>query len=147
MGTITSSNAGIAISVPKVFPIPQLLQGFAADDAFAHESFEMTETRMGVDGILSAGYTPNPKKWRVIFQPDSPSILVFDNWGLAMESAKEAYPASMVITLTSINKAYQFKVGWLRGFKKLPDAKKVLEPQEYEIEWQSITPVPIPATT
>ena len=143
MGTITSANAAIVLTVPDVNPIPQILSGFAADDAFIHEAFEMTETRMGVDGILSAGYTPNPKKWRVIFQPDSPSILVFDNWGLAMEAAKEAYPASMQIVLKSIGKAYDFDTGWLRNFKKLPDARRVLEPQEYEIEWQSIVPAPI----
>ena len=143
MGTITSANASVIIVIPAVFPVPQLLQGYAADDAFAHDSFDMTETRMGVDGILSAGFTPNPKVFHITFQPDSPSIIVFDIWGAAMEAAKEAFPASMSIAQPSIGKAFAFNVGWLRGFKKLADAKKVLEPQTYTIEWQDIQPVPI----
>jgi hypothetical protein len=143
MGTITSANASVIISIPAVFPVDQILQGFAADDAFAHESFDMTETRMGVDGILSAGYTPNPKRYTITFQPDSPSILIFDTWGAAMEAAKEAFQASMVIAMPSIGKAFNFNVGWLKNFKKLPDAKKVLEPQAYSIDWQDIQPIPI----
>lgn len=143
MGTITSANASVIISIPAVFPVDQILAGFAADDAFAHESFDMTETRMGVDGILSAGYTPNPKRFTITFQPDSPSILIFDTWGASQEAAKEALAASMVIAMPSIGKAFNFNVGWLKGFKKLPDAKKVLEPQAYSIDWQDIQPVPI----
>lgn len=143
MGTITSANASVIISIPAVFPVDQILQGFAADDAFAHESFDMTETRMGVDGILSAGYTPNPKRFTITFQPDSPSILIFDTWGAAMEAAKEAFQASMVIAMPSVGKAFNFNVGWLKNFKKIPDAKKVLEPQAYSIDWQDIQPIPI----
>lgn len=143
MGTITSANASVVINVPDVFSVGQILSGFAADDAFAHESFDMTETRMGVDGILSAGYTPNPMRFTITFQPDSPSILVFDTWGAAQEALKEALQASMTITMPSIGKAFNFNVGWLKGFKKLPDAKKVLEPQSYSIDWQDIQPIPI----
>lgn len=143
MGTITSANASISLNVPDVFSSPQILQGFAADDAFAHDSFDMTETRMGVDGVLSAGFTPNPKAWHVTFQADSPSILTFDTWGAAMEAAQEAFEASMIITLPSVGKSFAFDTGWLKNFKKLPDAKKVLEPQTYMIEWQDIQPIPI----
>jgi hypothetical protein len=143
MPTITSANASVVITVPDVFPIPQILQGFAADDAFTHESFDMTETRMGVDGILSGGYTPNPKRFSITFQPDSASILVFDTWGAAQEAAKEAFVASMAIAMPSIGKVFNFNVGFLKNYKKLPDAKKVLEPQTYSIDWQDITPVPI----
>jgi hypothetical protein len=143
MGTITTANASVIISIPDVFPVDQILSGFAADDAFTQGAFDMTETRMGVDGILSAGYTPNEKPFTITFQPDSPSILVFDTWGAAMEAAKEALQASMVIAMPSIGKAFNFNVGWLKNFKKLPDAKKVAEPQTYSIAWQDIQPVPI----
>ena len=143
MGTITSANASVVLSIPDVFNVDQILAGFAADDAFTQQAFKMTEQRMGVDGILSAGYTPSPKPFGITFQPDSPSILVFDTWGLAHIAAKEALQASMVITMPSIGKAFNFNVGWLDDFKALPDAKKVLEPQTYTIIWQDIIAVPI----
>jgi hypothetical protein len=143
MGTITSANASVILQVPDVFPIGQFLQGFAADDAFIHESFDMAETRMGVDGFLSGGFTPNIKKWAVTFQPDSPSIAVFDLWGASEEAATEKFIAGLEIAMPSIGKQFTFKVGFLKGFKKLPDAKKVLEPQTYSIDWQSIITLPL----
>jgi hypothetical protein len=143
MGTITSANASIVLSIPSVFAVDQILSGFAADDAFSQQAFKMTEQRMGVDGKLSAGYTPSPKPFGITFQPDSPSILVFDAWGLAHIAAREALEASMIITLPSVGKAFNFSVGWLDDFKALPDGKKVLEPQSYTIIWQDITPIPL----
>jgi hypothetical protein len=143
MGTITSANSSIILSVPDVFPTSIVLQGYATDDEFAHESFDITETRMGVDGVLSAGFTPNPKRVTLAFQADSPSIAAFDAWGSAQESAREAFQGSLIIALPSIGKQFTCNVGWLRGFKKLPDAKKVLEPQQYTIEFQDIQPAPI----
>lgn len=143
MGTITSANAVLNLNLPDLGLVGVQLQGFAADDAFAHDSFDMTETRMGVDGILSGGYTPNPKEFHITFQPDSASIAVFDQWGAAQEAAKEAFVASMTVLLPSTNKAFSFTTGFLKNFKKLPDAKKVQEPQTYSITWQDIQPIPI----
>jgi tail fiber protein gp32 len=143
MGTITSANSSIVLSVPGVFPTDIVLQGYATDDEFTHDSVDITETRMGVDGILSGGFTPNPKSITIAFQADSPSIAAFDAWGSAQEAAKEAFPSTVVVALPSVGKQYTCNVGWLRGFKKLPDAKKVLEPQQYRIEFQDIQPAPI----
>jgi hypothetical protein len=143
MGTITSANASVVLSIPDVFDTDQILLGFAADDAFTQQAFKMTEQRMGVDGILSAGYTPSPKPYGITFQPDSPSILVFDAWGLAHIAVKEALPATMTIAMPSIGKQFTFNVGWLDDFKALPDAKKVLEPQTYTMMWQDIIAAPL----
>lgn len=143
MGTITSANASVVLNVPGVFPTPQLLSGFATDDAFTQQAYDVAETRMGVDGVLSAGFTPNAKPFAITFQADSPSILTFDTWGLAESAAKEKFQASMEIALPSIGKVFKFNVGWLKNFKAVPDAKKVLEPQTYSIEWQDIIPAPI----
>ena len=57
MGTITSANAQVMLNVPGVFPTPVQLAGFAADDAFTQDAYDVAETRMGVDGVLSAGFT------------------------------------------------------------------------------------------
>lgn len=143
MSTITSANSKFIINIPDVFPTPQEIQGYAADDAFTQAAFDVTETRMGVDGILSAGYTPNPKSLTVMLQADSPSISIFDAWVGAMESAKEAFKASAIINLPSVGKTYILSVGWLKNAKKLPDGKKVLEPVPYTIDFQEIQAVPL----
>lgn len=143
MGTITSANASVALVVQGVFGrVPQLLAGFEADDAFTAAAYDVAETRMGVDGILSAGYTPTEKPFGITFKADSPSILTFDTWGLAEAAAKEKFVAGMVIDMPSIGKVFTFNVGWLKNFKPLPDAKKVLEGQTYALVWQDIIPAP-----
>jgi len=143
MGTITSANSQFTLTIPALGINQAPIQGYAADDAFTQEAFEVTETRMGVDGTLSAGYTPNPKKLTVVLQPDSPSIPIFDQWIAGMEQAQEALEASAFITVPSIGKAFAFTTGWLRNVVKMPSGKKVLEPQSYTIEWQDIDAVPI----
>lgn len=140
MPTITSANVDVRINIPDLGIVGALLQGFAADDAFTQDAFDMSETRMGVDGILSGGFTPNPKDFHITFQPDSPSIAIFDNWGSAQEGAREVFIATMSVVYLGTNKAYAFNRGFLKSFKKLPDAKKVAEPQTYSITWQDIQP-------
>lgn len=141
--SITSANSEFFLSIPDLGIINVPIQGYAADDAFAQEAVAIAETRMGVDGILSAGYTPNAKRLVVALQPDSDSIDIFDAWILGMEAAREVFVASATILIPGIGKAFAFSVGYLTNVKKVPDAKKVLEPQMFTIEWQDIQPTPI----
>lgn len=143
MGTITSANSQFTLSIPDIFPTPIVVQGYEADDSFTQEAFNIGEYRMGVDGQLSAGYTPEPKKLTVMLNPSSASLQVFDQWAQAIESAKEQFEASAVIVLPSIGRAYNFSVGYLVNIKKLPDAKKTLQGVPYVIVWQDIQSVPI----
>ena len=91
MSTITSANAVYMLAVTGMFPVPQRLEGFAADDVFDTEALTVAEVVMGVDGRLSAGYTPVPVKQNISLQADSPSIQLFETWYLAQKAAKEVY--------------------------------------------------------
>lgn len=141
--TITSANASLTLNVPGVFPIPVPIEGFSTDDAFDTENVTPNETLMGVDGTLSGGYTPYPVKQKIVLQADSASLSVFDQWRQAMDQAKEAYPASMTIVAPSIGKVFTFLQGFLTGSMPAPPGKKVLQPQTFEITFQSVTAAPI----
>jgi hypothetical protein len=143
MGTITSANSSFALIVPAVFPVPQLLQGYAADDAFTQEAFDITETRMGVDGVLSGGYTPSPKRLTVMLQPDSIALDVFLNWKAAIEAAKETFPGSFIIAMPSISKGFTGSVVFFKNSQGMPSAKKVLEPFPAILEYQDLVAAPI----
>lgn len=136
--TITSANSSFILNIPGVFPVPIPIQGYAADDAFTVEPFDMSETLMGVDGKLSGGYTPTPKKLTVMLQADSPSLEVFDAWAGATEQAREVFPAEATIVLPSIGKTYNLRRGFLKSATKLPPNKKVLQPVTYSIEFEAI---------
>lgn len=145
MADITSANAVFIISVPRVLPVPQQIQGFSADDIFDFEDVDATETMMGVDGVLSGGMIYTPKPQNVSLQADSASITFFDAWYTAMQANVATYTAVGNITLTSVGKSWTLVNGFLRRYKPLPDAKKVLQPQRFRIEWQSVLPTPIGA--
>jgi hypothetical protein len=119
------------------------LQGYATDDAFDTEAAEIAEVMMGVDGILSAGYVPAPFTMTIHFQADSPSIAIFDSWDINQASIKEVLPAAADIALPSISKTFVLSNGFLRSVKRMPDARKVLQPVQYSIVWGNRTVLPI----
>ena len=145
MATITSANASVVLTVPEVFAVPQIIAGFAADDAFTQEAADLAETRMGVDGNLSGGYTPSVKRFSIALMPDSPSLSSFEVWKAAIEAAKDQLPdgSSIVITLPTIGKAYLLNKLFFKNSSMMPSAKKVLEPFIVQIEYQDLFATPI----
>lgn len=138
--TITSANAVFLITESNTFPAGVQLQGFAADAAFATETAETAETKLGVDGILSAGWVPRAYKQNVSLQADSDSILVFDAIAGAQDIAQDVFWLTGVITFPAVGKSYTLTRGVLTNYKVMPDAKKLLEPQEFSIIWNKVQP-------
>lgn len=139
MATITSANSTFTLTATEVFPAPQNLQGYATDDAFAADAIDLAEAIMGVDGKLSAGYTPNPTKINVALQADSPSIAVFDAIISATKAGREVIFLDALIGLPATGANYTCTRGVITNASQLPDAKKTLQPQKYQITFESVT--------
>jgi hypothetical protein len=138
---ISAANATLSLQIASVFPIPQNIQGFAADDVFDLDQIESVETMMGVDGILSGGFVWKPQPQRVILQADSASNAVFDTWNAQQVATGQAYLANGVIRLPSIGLKIVLSNGYLTGYK-LPSAKKLVQPRPYHITWNLALPAP-----
>lgn len=138
--SITSANAQFLLSIPLLIPVPVPLQGWAADDAFSVEAFDVADAIMGVDGRMAAGYTPNVKKINLVFQANSPSLDIMDQWIGAMESSKDVLACNGVIVMPSIARIFTLTNGVLTQARKLPDAKKMLQPVPYQITFENIQP-------
>ncbi len=145
MKTITSANSVFTLTVPGVLPAPFTLQGYAADDAFSSEAVDTAETSMGVDGKMSAGYVPRITPMRIVFQPDSDSIDVFEAWLGFEDVRREVFFAEAILALPSVQKAYAMHKGCLKRITPFPAAKKVLQPVEYSIDWEAVQAIPLPA--
>ena len=143
MATLTAANAVIMISVTNLFPAPQQLQGFAADDVFSHALVAPVETLMGVDGFLSGGWTPQPKVQTIALQADSPSTYIFDTWYAAQEQAREVYIAQAHIALASIQRSFYCVKGFLTNYPPMADARKILQPRRFTITWEAINAAPV----
>jgi hypothetical protein len=139
---ITSANAVLSLAIPPLFPVPQNLQGFAADDVYDVPQIRSVETLMGVDGVLSGGFVYVAVLQRIMLQADSPSNAVFDQWWSQMQATQAVYVANGVIRLPSISTKFVQTTGYLTGYKPAPAARRVLQPREFEITWNSIQPQP-----
>ena len=136
--TITAANSVFLLAVGGIFPVAQQLQGYAADAAFMFDSVEPSQTVIGVDGNMSAGFTPYLSIQTISIMPDSPSLFVFETWLAAMNTSREVFYANATIILPSINRKYALTKGVLSSAKAAPDVKNVLGAIEYKLTWQTV---------
>lgn len=136
--SITSANSVFTIVIPGLFPAPVQLQGYASDKAFATEPIDLAEVQMGVDGRMTAGFTPNPTKQTVTLQADSPSKDIFTALIQATKTAREVFYISGSIALPSTGESFTLTRGILTNTKQIPDAQKVLQPMDFVITWESV---------
>lgn len=141
--TLTAADAVIMISVTDLFPTPQQLQGFSADNVYEMGTRVSVETAPGVDGFLSGGYVFNPVEQTFTLQADSLSNDFFDAWVQAQQQAKTVYVANGTTTLPAIQKSYVMTRGFLMSDPPLPTANKILQPRKFVMQWQSVIANPI----
>jgi hypothetical protein len=141
--SITSANAVLMLSIPRLYNTPQQIQGFAVDDIYDIEALEVGETQMGVDGILSAGFVFTPVRQGISLIADSPSVIIFDTWYAAERQIADKYAASATINLPGVGKKYAMTRGFLTTYPAISDGKKVLQGRKFVITWQSITMAPM----
>jgi hypothetical protein len=143
MSSLTSANSSLAIAVIGLYNNAQNLVGFSEGDAYSMDAVDVSETMMGVDGILSAGYVPQKKTMHITLQADSTSMAFFESWYAAGEAAQDVFIGSGVILQPSVGKKYVLTRGFLKNYTPIADAKKILQPRKFSIEWNAVVPVPL----
>lgn len=143
MRSITSANSTFSLSCPAVYPTAQPISGYAADDAFTFAKVKPAEAIMGVDAILSFGYTPYPVPLSFMLQANSLSNDVMDTIRQAMDAALEAFVLNATIALPATGKRYTFQNGTFTDSEPGPAAKRLLSAQGYELTFSKLIVSPI----
>lgn len=144
MAHITSANAVITISVSGVFSTPFQLQGFSADNIYDAPETELVQTSMGVDGRLSGGIVFNPFEQTFMIQADSvDTIRFFETWAGRMRTNKTPYTANGNTRLSSVNRNYVMRKGFLVNAHQIAPGARTLQPRRFTIRWESVTPASI----
>jgi hypothetical protein len=125
-GTITSANVFLTLSQTILFPTPQSIQGFMADDVFDTPQVRTKEVLMGVDGTLSFGFVWAARPVTVALQANSPSLSFFDTINAQEEAAQDVYPISGTLIYPSISTRFTLVNGAMTDYKFIPDAKRTL---------------------
>lgn len=143
MGNLTAANSVITLSQSVLFPVPQQLQGFAADDVTDMDPVEVLESLMGVDGILSFGFVWAERVQEITLQGDSASNAFFDTVSTQQEAAQTVYPLSGLILLPAIGLKFTLINGGLKTYKPMPGVKKIIQPRKHRITWNKVIPAPV----
>lgn len=141
--TITAADATFVISSADFALAATILEGYAADAAFATDNADTAETSLGVDGKLSAGWVPRSYNQTITLQPDSISRSVFDALVSAQDAARTVFRLNGVINLPGNQFSYSLSRGVLKNYTSMPNAQRVLQPMTFVIEWEKVLPVPI----
>jgi hypothetical protein len=131
--TLTAANSVLTLTCPDLDIGPVQIQGFATDDAFDTTEVKPAEVMVGVDGKKSEGYIAFLVPFKFILQADSLSIDIMDAIQEAQEAAQETYELGVSLSAPGLGKLWTFTDGTLTAFKKTPQGKKLMQPQNYEI--------------
>ena len=104
---ITAANASAVMTVEDLYPNGIKLERFSTDAAIVADSQQIAETRMGVDGKMAAGVTPNIYPVTVTLEANSPTATSFSTIYEAMTANKRLYVCNLTIKIPSIGRTYQ----------------------------------------
>lgn len=136
MASISAINSSFVLGVTGLIATPQPLVGYDVDDAFALEPIDVAETKVGVDGLLSAGLVVEPYPMEIVLQADSPSVALFEAWYANMLANLDVLFAFGTIRHTSLGRSYALINGVLKSYSPASSAKRVLQPRRFTIHWQ-----------
>jgi hypothetical protein len=141
--SITSADSTFVISSADFALAATILEGYAADAAFAMDNADTAETMLGVDGKLSAGWIPRSYNQTITLQADSKSRALFDALVTAQDATRNVFRLNGVINLPGNQYSYNLTRGVLKNYTAMPTAQKVLQPLTFVIEWERVLAVPI----
>lgn len=136
---ITSANSKAVMTIEDLFPTGFNLEQYSADTAISQSEETLSETRMGVDGQMVAGFTPAIKNVTIQLEASSPSKVYLETLVQSMQNNQDVYKVNLTINIPSINKTFYYTGGVLKTGKELPDLKKVLDPVSYTFDFEKIT--------
>jgi hypothetical protein len=142
MSTITAANSVFTLGASGLFNVPVKIQGYSADDAFTVEDVQFMEKYMGVDGHLSAGWTPYIVPLDFTLSPDSPSIAIMNALVAAEKATREKIQLNASILIPSLGLVFAFTTGYLDKGAIMPAAGKVLKPMKYSLAFQDMSAAP-----
>lgn len=133
--SITSANAQIIYKDNFFVKGGLLLQKFSTDQSISADEVTLAETRMGVDGKMAAGYTPNITPVTIMFEADSPSWRIIEQSVNAAKAVNATVECEITVSVPSIAKVYSYRNGVVKSLTDLA-LKKVLDPVTLKMDFE-----------
>lgn len=134
---ITSATAKIKL-VSALTPAGVSFEQYSADNAWSKDVAKVIESRMGVDGKISFGYTPVVRTASFTFQPNSPTLDALQLIVSTQNATMKPIVCQLIISLGSVDKTFMLNNVCITNGDLLPAGANVLEPVEVNIEYESL---------
>lgn len=135
--TLTTANAVVALSVSELFPVPQIIDEFEANNPFSLDDMVIAETVMALDGTLQGGYVPSMVTWTLSLLPTSSSKQFFVDWMQASKTAQTLYRCKGNVTIPGEKANYTLVNGILVSGGVMPSVRKMQQSVTYKIQFSS----------
>jgi hypothetical protein len=135
---ITSANSESILTVEGLFPAGIVLQGYGTDAGVALDNLDLVETRMGLDGFMAAGVTPNIFAINIALEPNSPSVTPLGQIWTAMTTAKRIYECTLVITVPSVGRVFTFIRGVMKSGVPFSNINRILATMTYGFNFENM---------
>jgi len=136
---ITSANSSVSILSTNGITD---FEGYTAEDIFSVDSVNFTETRIGVDGKMSAGWIPQIKTVTFNFEASSNTIQSLLNLYTIAEATRTPVFVTMTVIIPAVNKKFICE-GVMTEAKPMYDAGKTLKEMPFKFAFESIIPMQI----
>lgn len=135
LGEITSADVAATLSFDELYPNGFPLEQFGADAGISSDPVQEVETRMSLDGFMSAGYTPGIKSVSITFEPNSPCVEYLRTVWQAQESYKRIYRCNLLVRVRATGHEYRFYNGVLKTAPAMSAVGRTLQPLVYTFEF------------
>lgn len=123
--TLTNANSTLRIRCPGVYDNWVNITEFSADNRTTADARTLAEGGMGVDGVLSYGYSANAQTFNVYLRANSPSIDVFRNIMKNFDENMEVATIEFEQNYPSVRRKATFK-GTMQSFTGISGGAKLL---------------------
>ncbi len=126
------------MTIDTLYPQGFNLQQFSADQGLIADTIQEVESRMSLDGYLSAGYTPAPKTVNITFEPNSPCVEYLTTLQNAQRANNRPYEIGLTVYIRSTGVTRYFNHGFLASGTPMSGIGKTLQPMTYSFVFESV---------
>ena len=137
---ITSANSSLRVTIATLYTAGVDVDQYEADRMFETAAVSNAEIVMGADGVMHAGWVPNPVELTINIMPNSNFGGIIDEVYAYENTGKVKLAVNAVLTLKSIGGAvYTFVGGVISNFTPSIAGARTLQGRPITITFESVT--------
>lgn len=139
---ISSGSAKAILTVQDLYPGGILLEQFGTDSGVVSDQYDISETRMGVDGKIVGGTVYNERVVNITLEASSPAYNALVNVAVASDQNGRVYVCDLVWRVPSRKMTFVWSTGILQNGTIVPAQNTVLGPTTWTINFERLTVAP-----